>query len=196
MDKVVLEELLNDDLYTTFKGFYEDKPCMVKFFSNEKSDQNNETEIMQYLKQHSKLSMLYPTVYFSILLGESKDYSIRCKKSGHLIKNVYRIICYEYIEPETPVFDFQQCSKDITLQLTDLHSHGFVYGDVRVGNIIFSKPFGKYQLIDFGRSFSISDKNYPPMTYMIDENEIPTQADDFKQLTNVGYFHDLKVLVN
>ncbi|CAK7994489.1 Hypothetical protein POVR1_LOCUS13 [uncultured virus] len=65
-----------------------------------------------------------------------------------------------------------------------MHSHGFVYGDVRRGNIIFGLQSQRYQLIDFGRTFSVTDsEKYPPMQYMMEEEgELPTQAEDLRRL--------------
>ena len=50
---------------------------------------------------------------------------------------------------------------------------------------VIQKPNGHYQLIDYGRTFSITDNKFPPMEYMNDDDCIPTKQDDLNTLTKL-----------
>lgn len=71
---------------------------------------------------------------------------------------------------------------DIREHLKEIHRMGFVYGDIRVPNIIRTQN-GRYLLIDYGRTFSKNVHTiFPPMQYIIDYDAIPTHEDDIDML--------------
>ena len=186
-------ELLGDDLYTTFLAVYTGRRCVVKFFTD-KSNNNNETEVMEHLRAHSTVPGLYPEAFFS-RHQELDPFCVFCEDgTNHVLDSVYRIICYEYIEGTTlqSELDIAQIHADITehLQdihshLQDIHSHDFIFVDLRADNIVRTVT-GRYRLIDYGRTFSVTDEDFPSMEYMLGEiecgNPLPTQDDDFAQL--------------
>ena len=178
------EKLLGDDLYTTFKGQYMNHPVVIKFFTDV-SDQNNEYEVLDYLQKHSQKNHLFPKPYFQVEFNsENLTISVGPENQSMNINDVYKVIVYEYLEGFTLCetnYDKNQVFSDIQIQLYELHRLGFVYADLKKDNII-KRPHGQYNLIDFGRTFSLNDQKFPPMEYMIDDNEIPNQDDDFKRL--------------
>jgi len=203
LNGVTFLELLSDDLYTTFFGFYNGRKVVVKFFTD-KSDANNETEVMQYFKEHSSIPELYPTPYFS-WEGYEGDYAITIDGVAHVMFDVFRVICYEYLEGEQLTLESAlkmevgvpeevarallaaRVMHDVSEHLADIHSMGFVFGDLHFGNIILSSGLGLYILIDYGRVFSVSNPAFPPMEYMLQEIEggLPTQEEDVLQLARV-----------
>lgn len=167
-------ELLNDDLYTTFLGTYLDQKCIVKFFTH-KSDENNEYEVIQFLKTHSDKSNLYPKPYFQIK-DDIGDYSVTLANVEHKLHSVYKVICYEYFDGVVGTnnynkFDDLKALMNLKEHLNDIHSFGFIFADVRPDNIIFSTKLDRYILIDYGRTFHSTYKLFPPMDYMLEEKE-------------------------
>lgn len=71
-----------------------------------------------------------------------------------VIKNVYKVIICEYIEGSpipNPINNKSKIIADISDHLSEIHRLGFIYGDVRLSNIILAK--NRYILIDYGRCF-------------------------------------------
>ena len=209
LSDVTFTHLLSDDLYTTYEGIIQGKKCIVKFFTD-KSDDNNETEVMTYFKANSVKPWLYPTPYFSD--RDVEEYTVTLQPTGtggsvitNTITGIFRAICYEYIEgcvlsDSSICGEKEQIRAGVGEHLQDMHSHGFVFADIRDGNILRRVSTGEYQLIDYGRVFSVSDAEFPPMEYMLDDlrkrsresattdvygTPLPTQEDDFQQVETV-----------
>lgn len=164
------ERLLNNDLYATFKGKFCGKDAIIKVF-HEMSDNNNEYEFLEFMKNNGVQGFPRPFLKMNFNYKTMKILSVT-------LKQVYKIIVYEYIEGEHAK---NISENDIKEQLAEIHKWGFIYGDINYGNIICTKN-GNFCLIDFGRTFSISDPKFPPMEYMIEDEEIPTQQDDLNDL--------------
>lgn len=174
-ENIKYERLIGRDLYTTFKGQYMGIPVVIKFFT-EVSDNNNEYEILEYLHKYNG----FPKPYFQVTI-DNKSVVINTDMK---IDNVYKVIVYEYIEGipiDRKEFDKKKVIYDIQKQLLKIHKLGLVYGDIKKDNIL-KLPDGTYCLIDFGRTFSIIDIKFPPMKYMLEDNEVPSQKDDLIQL--------------
>jgi serine/threonine protein kinase len=172
---VVPHILLNHDCYITFLGEYVDiagrSHCaIVKYFTID-SDTNNEYEVIKYFQAHSISPHLYPRPYDCT---EYKD-EIEVTIAGKTYRNIIKRLCYEYI-PGKIAHDLcdQQVQKDIRVHLADMHAHGFAHADIRPDNIVLNERTKKYQLIDFGRSFSVSNSKYSPMDFMVRDHEVPT----------------------
>jgi serine/threonine protein kinase len=202
-------ELLSDDLYTTFKATYQGKSVVVKFYTY-KSDRNNEYEILEYLEKHSPLKDCFPRPWFKYDLQEesleiyyledqlTKKYTPEELKDTSSTKDtapvkrvtleeVYKVIVYEYIEGETirnVTYNRDKVIKDITIILEELHRLNLVHSDLNLGNILRTLD-NRYLLIDFGSAFSITDKKFPPLEFMVEEDEVPTQADDYAWLAKL-----------
>jgi serine/threonine protein kinase len=159
MNQIKYEKLLGSDLYITFKGEYLGHPVIIKFFT-EVSDQNNEYEVLDYLQKHSASKELFPKTYLQV----NMDYSsltlfVGENQQSMTIEEIYKVIVYEYIEGtdiSLSSYNQQQAIIDVGLQLSELHRLGFVHGDVKINNIIQTNK-ETYYLIDYGRTFSVSD---------------------------------------
>ena len=62
-----------------------------------------------------------------------------------------------------------------------------IHGDVRFHNIIYGTKLQRYQLINYRRTFHESDLTFPPMSYMIQYDEVPTKEDDLERLNGVVF---------
>ncbi len=177
-ENIIFQELLGQDLYVTFKGQWKGKDAVIKFFFFSVSDENNEYEFMELMQGKNGV----PIPYYKINLNY-EDIIVSLDREIE-INGVYKIIVYEFIEGEEVTKGINNKDKllsDIIEQLTEIHRLGFVYGDMRLANIIKTKE-EKYCLRDYGRTFSLKDTKYPPMKYMIDEEEVPTREDDLSML--------------
>lgn len=193
--RLYIEKLLKNDLYATFKGVLNmtdafgvetKKNVVVKFFT-ESSDANNEYEFLQLMKGDER----YPQPYYKIE-GNWKSITVNFGNYDNVkMKNVFKIIVYEYIEGASfqhrwlisSLHDINKIISDISKYIEHIHGLGFIYADIRLQNIVMT-PSGNYQLIDFGRIFSEKDPRFPPMDYMIDD-EIPTMKDDISALEKI-----------
>jgi len=191
--------LLGNDLYMTYECIINDTKCVVKFFTD-KSDDNNETEVMAYLRSNSSKPWLYPVPYFSLRGIDEYTIILADSEEPNIITGIFRVICYQYIDGET-VKNFPICGEkdteclcekmksDVLEHLEDIHSFGFVFVDVREDNILHRADDGRYQLIDFGRVFHIIDEQFPPMEYMINDIRcdvsLPTQEEDFERVETI-----------
>ncbi len=209
------DKLLNDDLYTTYKGTYNGLPSILKFFT-EQSDNNNEFEVIEFLHSNSDNPEWYPIPYESYNSQEIENMEEIIPK--YVLENhePYKLIVYSYLEGDDIVKenlikdDIDNLKDDIREHLEQIHKVGLIYGDIRLPNIIFSKIFNRYLLIDYGRTFSndsskylesFTDKEYynvvdkfmydknvipvtfPPMLYMLEYGEdILTYEDELKSI--------------
>ncbi|XP_014771939.1 serine/threonine-protein kinase Kist [Octopus bimaculoides] len=72
--------------------------------------------------------------------------------------NLYQIKCLT----ELKTFSFymiQMFIKDVLISLNAIHTNGFVHGDLKPCNLMWSAQNGCMKLIDFGLSFHISDED-------------------------------------
>lgn len=183
---LIFESNLNVDLYATFKGSLDNKEVIIKFFFDA-SDKNNEFEVLDFLNNKNPI---FPRPYVCITAPKYESYTIESKDSltgWKQLDSVWQIIIYEYI-PGIPISHVLNVDKsklyyDIEATLSYMHSLGLIYGDIRPDNII-QTPDLHYRLIDYGRTFS-SDTSFPPMDYMIDDDEIPTMEDDIISLRQI-----------
>lgn len=185
MQDIEYISLLKNDLYTTFKGTWKGKPAIIKFF-HERSDPNNEYDFLEFWKVSfpNDRILRIPQLYCRITL-DNEDITITLEREIYM-GNVYQVIVYEYIEGEvinTKNIDKVKLATDIREQLLEIHRLGFVYADLGVSNILYTE--GRYVLIDFGRVFSLEDPKFPPMQYMIDDEDVPTQEDDLSRLEEI-----------
>lgn len=188
MDKIIFTDFLNEDMYITFKGIYDGKPAIIKFFGN-MSDENNEFEILEYL-QKTKHKNLFPIPYLKLGFDSIILSIVLENGKAHILEDIYKMIVYEYIEGITlkkPINSESiiQIRNDISEHLSIIHEMGFVHGDVHTQNIIYTPHNKKYILIDYGQTFSKNDKQFPPMQFMIDDIGIPTKKDDFHRLNQI-----------
>ena len=177
---LVFEQVLSQELYVTLKGTCDNKDVVIKFFY-ERSDKNNEFEIMRYVEEETSLSGITPIPYIKIDNPKYSTYKIGNIK----INGVWKIIIYEYI-PGVPLeylvnINVISMQNDIRSILSDLEYVGLVYGDIHLGNIIQINN-GRYRLIDFGQSFS-TDNRFPPIEYMLHEDLLPTFSSDINNLS-------------
>jgi len=187
---LVFDELLNDDLYTTYMGTWKGQPVVIKLFT-EMSDSNNEFEVLVELQRRDFPSHLYPQPLF-VTTEEDGYYDIIPESMWDLPschEDVFKIIGYTYL-PGVPLLELIEDTEryvepykmvsDIKTQLHQLHSLGVVHGDVAARNIIRGDD-GIYRLIDYGRCFShqVTTPHFPPMEYMVMDGNISDTADDF-----------------
>jgi serine/threonine protein kinase len=188
MHGLKLIDLLNDDLYTTFKANYKGNLAIAKFFHlcKDGSDDNNEYEVLVHLQKYSSPDQkrFFPVPYGC--MSFERNVSL-FKKDKPILTSIRKVIVYQYMEG-TPLnkttFNPVKMKADINKIITYLHILGFVYADIKLSNILRT-PDDEYILIDFGRTFSVYDKACPPMKYMRDEDEIPTQKEDIAALVSL-----------
>lgn len=171
--RLIFEKCLGHDLYVTYQGLLDDKKVVIKLYIWDLSDENNEIPVLDYLQANSSE---FPIPYLSISYPNL-----------NIVDDISKIIVYEYIEGESITssnIDMSLLKEDIEKQLNILHKLNLVFADIRIENII-KLPNNKYFLIDYGRVFSTTDKNLPPMEFMIDYDEIPSQQDDFDALKRI-----------
>lgn len=170
--RLIFEKCLGHDLYVTYQGLLDDKKVVIKLYIWDLSDENNEIPVLDYLQSNASE---FPIPYLSISYPNL-----------NIVDDISKIIVYEYIEGESLTssnVDMALLKEDIEKQLNILHKLNLVFADIRIENII--KLPNKYFLIDYGRVFSTTDKNLPPMEFMIDDDEIPSQQDDFDDLNRI-----------
>jgi serine/threonine protein kinase len=182
LSKLTFDCLLGDDLYTSFKAKLNEKEVVVKFF-HECSDENSEFEILEFFQKNSAQPELFPRPYFQL-----KEYYEELTILETTMEDVYKVIVYQFIDGivlnklmELSESEKQQMQKDLTQHLAEIHRLGLVYGDIRIDNLIKDSN-NRYLLIDYGRTFGLE---FPPMEYMIDNEEIPTQQDDIEALNRI-----------
>lgn len=129
---------------------------------------------MKFLKENSEHPEWYPQVFCQEEIDE-------INVGGDYYDDVCKVICYEYLE-ETDEIETARKLSDIEEQLNDMHNLGIIHGDVRNDNIIAS---GRFLLIDYGRSFSIDHTPFPPMEFMVDEDDFPTIDTDNESLQRI-----------
>lgn len=171
--RLIFEKCLGHDLYVTYQGLLDDKKVVIKLYIWDLSDKNNEIPVLDYLQSNASE---FPIPYLSISYPNL-----------NIVNDISKIIVYEYIEGESITssnIDMVLLKEDIEKQLNVLHKLNLVFADIRIENII-KLPNNKYFLIDYGRVFSTTDKNLPPMEFMIDYDEIPSQQDDFDALNRI-----------
>lgn len=180
--KLTFGKCLGDDLYITYKGLLDDIDVIIKLYK-EYSDENNEIEVLDYLQNHTEekfpityISILNPEFMFNINNDDDDDFYIR------------KLIVYQYIEGESLTsssnIDKMMLRNDIKKQLEILDKLNLVFADIRIENII-KIDNSHYYLIDYGRVFSMTDINLPPMNYMLEDDCIPSQQDDINQLQKI-----------
>jgi len=174
---ITLEKFLNEDLYTTYKGKLDNVDVIMKLYG-EYSDANNEIEVLNYLQKHAPTK--FPIPYASILYPKL-----------NIDTYIEKLIIYQYIEGEelnkSSIINKVILKNDIMKQIEVLHKLNLVFGDIRIENIIKLNS-NHYYLIDYGRVFSLIDKKFPPMNYMIEEDIIPSQEDDINNLNKIINF--------
>lgn len=197
--------LLNDDLYTTYLGTYQNKKVVIKVFT-EVSDQNNEYEVLEYLQEHrdgvsrTAFPQPYLKISFSEEMYDELPESFWELPSNH--ENIYQIIVYEYMEGETLGeiikrlksinkleqylhLDVLRMVEDISEVLKELHRLGLTYGDLHLDNIL-RRFDGSFTLIDYGRTFGTTFLRdvFPLIEYM-KEDMIPEPWQDFFELGRI-----------
>lgn len=151
-EDIIFQELLGEDLYVTFKGQWKGKDAVIKFFFYA-SDENNEYEFMELMQGKNGVPLPYCKVNLNC-----EDIIVHLNHKIR-INDVYKVLVYEYIEGEIFIkysWNKDKFLSDIKEQLLELHGLGFVYGDMKLQNVIKTKE-GKYRLIDYGRTFSLND---------------------------------------
>lgn len=176
--------LLKAEAYVTFLAEYEGKKCVVKFFTEE-SAPNNEYDILTHLKVNSSHSDWYPRPYFRVqttldeyVVKPSQDQEFR-------VRDIYQVIGYEYFEglvndELATSFDITKARKDLLGHLSDIHNQGFIVADINCSNIIYNTVSRRYQLIDYGMTFHVTDPRFKPLDFIRELS--PTQKDDRRSL--------------
>lgn len=171
---------INEDLYSTYLCIYKSTPVNIKLYTD-MSDETNEGQVLELFNELGIID------YNHLLLDIHTDGDEFLILGEY--KNIFRIIVYEfevgYVLHRTDKLT-QKLINDIKEQLDKIHNLGFVYGDLRKENILINTE-GKAVLIDFGRTYrdpniisEISAEDYPPMEYMIENEEIDTIEDENK----------------
>lgn len=171
--QLTFEKLLGDDLYVTYQGLLDNKKVVIKLYIFDRSDGNNEIEVLDYLQSKSNG---FPIPYMSI---SYPNLSIK--------DDIIKMIVYEYIEGENLIsnnVNMLRLREDVEKQLNILHKLDLTFADIRLENVI-KLSNNSYFLIDYGRVFSLTNKDFPPMDYMFEENSLPTQQDDIDKLYTI-----------
>jgi hypothetical protein len=168
--------LLKCDLYITVLC----NGIVHKLYCDDYSDDNNEYEIMQLLYG-------YGIIPIKPLYSRKVNYEITLF-SGET-RQIYKEIAYPHIPgikigQITDVTDeeWSRWKNQVSKQLTDLHNIGIIYGDQFNNNIIITHDRSHAMIDNFCRSFSLVDPSLPPMDYMLEDKEIPDEAEDWYYL--------------
>jgi len=169
MDAPVLLRI--SDRFAVFKIFlefrdsvskitYDKKECIMKCYL-EKDIESNEYQALEYFQKTSSRACSYPKPY-------AYDHTIRIVNIEGSDYIVYKTLFYEFIPGTsgtsvTRDFDLTRAKKDLFNHLNDLHSMGFVHGDIKRDNIL-RKNDGTFVLIDYGSCFNASNNEYPNNT--------------------------------
>jgi len=165
---------------------------VAKFLSKEFN--SNEFDIMMHLHEHSGRSDLFHKPLFCKNLDGTDVIIILTNGKNITVHSPGKFIVYPFIEGESLTNDYMSAQdhltfppgeiyRDILEQITIIHALGFVHGDICIENII-RKPNGRYTLIDYGESFSVSHSPYIPYNYASGES-IPDKQSDIKRLVNL-----------
>jgi hypothetical protein len=173
--KLTFGKCLGNDLYITHKGMLDGIDVIIKLYK-ECSDENNEIETLDLLQNKSNGE--FPKPYVSIMHP-----ILETQNGTYYDIYVNKLIVYEYIQGESLTtasnVDKVILKEDIQKQLDILHKLDLVFAD------IIKLPNNHYYLIDYGRVFSITDVNLPPMNYMIEDDCTPSQQDDIDDLNKL-----------
>ena len=98
------------------------------------------------------------------------------------MEDVIEVIAYEYIEAAVPeTLNLVKYERDVSEHLSDIHSFGFIFADLKYDNIIFGTELGKYQLIDYGNVFHPTDPRFPPLEALREGWDF-SQEEDWERL--------------
>jgi serine/threonine protein kinase len=175
-----LVELQVNDIYMTYKGLYKGIPCVIKFFVDQNFD-NNEFEILKYFQRHSNHPEWYPIPFF--INTQINSMVLPVFGTPELVEDIFKIICYEYIQAfdMNGLFNSNKSCIDLVEHLNDMHKMKFIHSDIKPDNILLDTNL-RYRLIDYGNAFSMENTMFPPLQYMIDSGEIPNMNDDIGDL--------------
>lgn len=77
-----------------------------------------------------------------------------------------------------PILKSQMAKTQLTEQLDDIHELGFTLANISYSNIVYNSKLKRYQFINYGRIFHATNSAFPPMEYMVNDEEIPRQSED------------------
>ncbi|KAF9644586.1 hypothetical protein BDM02DRAFT_3102661 [Thelephora ganbajun] len=108
----------------------------------------------------AKAGMAPQLLYCGLLDGENDLRNGEVRVQGKLKHGLYvgplRMVVMEHVEPEKRPIDAREKTREA---IEELHSAGFVFGDLREPNVMFSG--GKALLIDFDWAGKVGEARYP-----------------------------------
>ena len=127
---------------TTFSG----ELCVMKCYLNDVI--NNEAEVLTYFQTHSANKSWYPKLFHQNTEKTTVTF-------GNNTFISHKTLYYEYIPGITATeIDTNSFAKEHLVEhLKDLHSMGFVHGDIKRDNIVCGSD-GRWYLIDYEHCYS------------------------------------------
>lgn len=145
--------------FAVFKTTHNERECIMKCYL-EKDIKSNEYQVLEHFQKASSKPHLYPKPYEC----DNTTRILNIEGSDHV---VYKTLYYEFIPGTTGTdvtieFNLTKAKEELFDHLKDLHSMGFVHGDIKRDNIL-RRSDGKFFLIDYGTCFNLSG-DYPNNT--------------------------------
>jgi len=144
-----------------FRGVYRGQISVIVKFFYEKSDANNEFNILGFLSDRPNLEFIPKPI--AGIYTDNADFEM----CGKIYKGIYLMLIY--VSPgELPFVGMREISKktypgcyeDLRRQMQILHSFGLVLGFVSP-ELVAKNSNGYYGFYDYGRAISASNKPFP-----------------------------------